>query len=551
MAVNVPTIADTPDLTHSDNFDAVRAELSRLFEHKLFKDTTRMKRFLGYIVEEAIQGRADRLKGYTIGLEVFDRPESFDPQADTIVRVQAGQLRRRLDLYYADAGKTSPVRILVPKGRYAPIFEFRQQAPLTEDKKADELVPVAANDPRPSIAVLSLDDLTLPGEGAYFAAGLTAEIVNALVQFRGLRVVTLTPTVASRLNAITTRETGQRAGADFVLSGNVRRDGEIFRVMLNLIRAETGEHIFSRIYDREFTPGSLFSLQEEIASYTAASIAAPFGAVNRYNRRMQSGRKNSPDAVKAALSYHNLRLSPTRSGAEELLEDFKRITDKEDRFSTGWAMRALLNTFLVSQTFPIRDAKAHLEDAEKAGKMAVKIDSENALGHFSLYMTHYLRGEFDHAAENIERALSLNPNDYWMLAYYGVGLAMRGEVRRAINMQEAAKKLVGHAPVWFHMPQAIQDYLTGDYDAVIAWLPEDTILAPQFVQLLGVASLALSGRKDSVDALVKAMKAETPNLEAEIGQSFLYWHMHPALNDKLIAGLAAAGLDIMPPSAPT
>ena len=71
--------------------------------------------FLRYIVEETLAGRADKIIGYTIGVDVFGRPESFDPSVDTIVRVEAGRLRRSLDQYYREAGANDPVEIVVPR----------------------------------------------------------------------------------------------------------------------------------------------------------------------------------------------------------------------------------------------------------------------------------------------------------------------------------------------------------------------------------------------------------------------------------------------------
>jgi len=56
--------------------------------------TTRLREFLRFVVNEGLEGRADNLKAYTIGIEVFDRPDNFDPITDTIVRVNAGKLRR-------------------------------------------------------------------------------------------------------------------------------------------------------------------------------------------------------------------------------------------------------------------------------------------------------------------------------------------------------------------------------------------------------------------------------------------------------------------------
>ena len=249
-----------------------------------------MKRFLRFVVEETLEGRGDLIKGYVIAVEVFDCPDDFDPQADTIVRVQAGQLRRKLGLYYADNGHSSLVKISILKVRYAPAFDFRQ------NPRLDEIVePIAlaseglnqTNDPRPSLAVMSLEDLYSHQleNSDYFAEGLSAEIVNALVQFRSLRIVTLTSTVSAKIIQKSIKDICQETGADFVLSGSVRRDGDAFRITVNLIRCETGEHIFSLVFNREHKSGCLFALQEEVASYTAVEVAAPSGAVNRYNRR--------------------------------------------------------------------------------------------------------------------------------------------------------------------------------------------------------------------------------------------------------------------------
>ncbi|MGH8727243.1 MAG: hypothetical protein ACREV9_03580 [Burkholderiales bacterium] len=85
----------------------------------LFAQAERQKRFLDYLVTETLAGRAEKLKGYTIGLEVFDRDASFDPAIDAIVRVQAAQLRAKLREYYESEGRDEAIRFELPKGAYA------------------------------------------------------------------------------------------------------------------------------------------------------------------------------------------------------------------------------------------------------------------------------------------------------------------------------------------------------------------------------------------------------------------------------------------------
>src|SRR5215472_7642722 len=112
--------------------DAVRSEVSRILSSPEFQRSERLRCFLAYVVEETLAGRGDRLKEYTIALAVFDRP-SYDPDVDSIVRVQARKLRCRLDEYYETAGCTDAVRIKMLKGSYLPTIELREVGVHTDD----------------------------------------------------------------------------------------------------------------------------------------------------------------------------------------------------------------------------------------------------------------------------------------------------------------------------------------------------------------------------------------------------------------------------------
>ena len=107
----------------------VRAALQRVLASAPFASADRAKTFLTYIVDETLAGRADRLKGYTIAIAVFERSEDFDAQADPLVRVEAGRLRRRLAEYYHGAGHGDPIHIGLPRGGYVPTFRHSSAAP--------------------------------------------------------------------------------------------------------------------------------------------------------------------------------------------------------------------------------------------------------------------------------------------------------------------------------------------------------------------------------------------------------------------------------------
>ena len=106
---------------------AARAEVERLLSSKGFANAGRLSRLLRYVVDKTLAGQADQLKEYAVGIEVFDRDDKYDPRLDSIVRVEAGRLRSRLDEYYNGEGRNAPLRITLPRGGYVAQFEARPE----------------------------------------------------------------------------------------------------------------------------------------------------------------------------------------------------------------------------------------------------------------------------------------------------------------------------------------------------------------------------------------------------------------------------------------
>jgi tetratricopeptide (TPR) repeat protein len=96
---------------------------------KPLSGSPRLRRFLEYVVRHTLAGEADYLKEYTIGVEVFDRGWRFDPRSDAIVRVEARQLRQKLEAFYRTEGTTDLVTIRLPKGSYVPVFDVHDGPP--------------------------------------------------------------------------------------------------------------------------------------------------------------------------------------------------------------------------------------------------------------------------------------------------------------------------------------------------------------------------------------------------------------------------------------
>ncbi len=103
--------------------DAVLAQLELLLAHPLFFQSKRYPVLLRFVVEQTLEGNADQVKERSIGMDVFNRPPGYDANADPVVRVTAGEIRKRLAQYYYDPAHSEEIRIELPTGSYVPVFQ--------------------------------------------------------------------------------------------------------------------------------------------------------------------------------------------------------------------------------------------------------------------------------------------------------------------------------------------------------------------------------------------------------------------------------------------
>src|SRR5690348_15458707 len=113
-----------PSLTaDSAHAETVRAELQSVLQSQAFTRSPGLSNLLSYLCEKVLSGESSHIKEYSIALDVFGRQESFDQDSDSIVRVQANRLRKRLSEFYASEGKQHKVHIAIPIGAYVPVLE--------------------------------------------------------------------------------------------------------------------------------------------------------------------------------------------------------------------------------------------------------------------------------------------------------------------------------------------------------------------------------------------------------------------------------------------
>jgi TolB-like protein len=247
--------------------EEVRDQLERMLASQPFATTPRLRTFLRYVVDRALAGEAGQLKEYAIGADVFERDAQYDPRIDSIVRVEAGRLRAKVDEYYSGEGVGDRVIVRIPRGGYVPLFEIREAAPPAPTPAsplgafrlrwpvAVLLLAIAAvpgialwgpaeqTPARPStglrVAVLPFTHYAAGGADDMLAARITDGVTTELARINVVGVVSRTTAVQLGGARKPLREIAELLGAARVIEGSVFSDGDLVRVRTRIVDGRT------------------------------------------------------------------------------------------------------------------------------------------------------------------------------------------------------------------------------------------------------------------------------------------------------------------------
>jgi TolB-like protein/tetratricopeptide (TPR) repeat protein len=403
--------------------EAVRRQLSQILKSKTFRQVDRLQRFLAYIVEETLSGRGDVLKEYPIGVDVFGKQSTFDPRMDPIVRVQARRLRIRLTTYYRDEGLSDEVVIELPKGGYSPIFRRIERA---VSKKA----PAPALLSRNTVMVLPFADHSADGDCGYFCSGLRHEIINALSNVDSIIMVSRDP-------ATDAGEGDDRPAAAIVISGSIRKSGDLLRITMHLSDAVRGCFIWSHSIDRRVE--SVFAIQEEVAQLVVSTVRDKLVA--------GTDRRGSKRQVEN-LAAHNMYLQGryhlnqrTEHGLTRAMHFFTKAIEEDPQMAEAYACLADAQNLLAHYGV-LAPADVWTKAASNAAQ-AVMLDGESVEARTSFAHIKSTQ-EWDWEGSELEfrRAISLDPKYATAHHWYAVScLTPQGRLEEALEELLTAQAL--------------------------------------------------------------------------------------------------------------
>jgi TolB-like protein/Tfp pilus assembly protein PilF len=278
-----------------------------------------------------------------------------------------------------------------------------------------------------SIAVLPFDNMSGNDEDAYFADGLSEELLNALTRVPGLRVAGRTSSFALRNASLDIPAIGDTLNVETVLEGSVRRAGGRVRVTAQLVDARDGFHIWSRDWEKELTAENVFEIQDEIATAVASAVGT--GDEPEVGSRARPGGSGAADLVPERVRtsdldtydlyltgrYHWASRDPER--LSEAVRLFEAALARDSSYAPAWVgLSAVYNALPWYTDYPVREAA---ERSKSAARRALELDPENAEALYTLATTLFeLDREWREASELYYRALDLDPQYSQGLTWY-------------------------------------------------------------------------------------------------------------------------------------
>lgn len=441
---------------------AVERQLERIFASAAFSSAPKMRALLRYLVEATLAGDHNRLKGYAIGVDVFERGTDFDPGTDPIVRVQAGRLRKLLEAYYHATGFNDAVRMEIPKGSYT--VEF-----VTNDEGGSQVAALVGPSPgtpadlppahigvgRPpfgrlgllaaaagflllvffgvrflvrqdglvtleptavarrevpvdaiSLAVLPFTNMSKDMANTRFGDGLADALITALSRVKSVAIASRTSAFQYR-EAIDLKKVGSNLGVRYVIEGGLQQESGTLRLNVQLVDTITGAHVWAQEYD--LPGGDSLAQQSEIVTTLAAELRPQL--FSAYKLAMQS----SPGLKASAWQLYMQSTWVPGEGRNSLAWEKERIALARKALELdpdlGQAHSVLAEKLSEIATIdPPSDTEAARKEAAFHARRAIDLAPTDADVRFNVSAHYWFSGRIPEAIDAIQRTLELDPN---------------------------------------------------------------------------------------------------------------------------------------------
>ncbi|RWC27702.1 MAG: hypothetical protein EOS70_29035 [Mesorhizobium sp.] len=579
---------------------AVRETLERLLASETFGRSERARKLLRYLVEREQAGEADKLKGFSIAMDVFGKDGDFDPSTDAVVRVQAGRLRELLQHYFANEGVAEPIRIAIPRGGYVPSYELNairlpaEPAP-KEHTEAAATLSGSLEEPRmaaPAVSLMSpvvrepAPSLLRHLQFFWLAIALVIAMLGVLILRQGSGALLAGSDAAPTIeNAVATGSIAPWAPIEtlpLVYIAVKTNSAEAARVAASLRAGLSGFDTVNFIgRDADGPPDpvtdAISFVFDVLPGPTAGDVTLELQSVatgrvllSRNLTAADSTPSTVEDSVAGILSsavpasgtiYNYIEQSGLQTGLTEclLLNDkyyldqgaktheaayrcLENLINRDAKSSLVYSELTTLHLEAATDHYAY-PAGATIEQAMSLARRAVQMGPTSPYAHRAYGYLNSRLGNSEESIRWMHKAYELNPYDLSMAAAYAYGLIFAGRYREGTPILAHAAETSSAHPTWWDYGLFVGQFMAGDMnkaalasDALQATPTKSHYLA---ARLIGAKA---TGRNQLANELADEMTVKFPKFTADPRATFVERRYPADLIDRLVEALRAAGL---------
>ncbi|MBT3533934.1 MAG: adenylate/guanylate cyclase domain-containing protein, partial [Rhodospirillaceae bacterium] len=362
------------------------------------------------------------------------------------------QVRDKIDYTFTDMGEREVKNIARPIRVWG--YRVDGEAILTDGQEtaatSASYVPGASHE-KPSIAVLPFVNMSHDPEQDFFTDGITEDILTELSRFRDLVVISRTSSFAMKGRDLSIPEVAKELDVRFVVEGSVRKAGNRIRVTVQLIDAETDQHVWADRYDRDLE--DIFDIQDELTQSIVAILPGRVEAATRERaERKPTGNMAAYEYLLTGKRLHHRSTPADNASAQEMLGKAIAL-DPQYAHAHAWKACTLAQSYAMGIA---EDVDATLAMIWKELEIALTLDENDSDVHRILAAWNLVNGDMDRVNLHQDRALSLNPNDDLIVVQKGEILTWMGQAEEGVDWILKAMRLNPYHPerFWSHLGRA-------------------------------------------------------------------------------------------------
>ena len=372
---------------------------------------------------------------------------------------------------------------------------------------------------QPAIAILPFLNQSDDSAHEYFADGLTQDIINGLGRFSALTVMSWNAVFPYKGKPANPQEVGRGLAVSYLVEGSVRQTGDRVTVIAQLVDTGQGRVLWSARFEEALA--DVFALQDDIVTRIVRVL--PIRVTQIEQNRVFAKPTENLAAYDYVLRARPALQHPTQANNVEARALLRRAIELDPNYAAAYA--ALAETYHIAASMGWAESPtAFLSRAEELAIKALSLDDSEVRAHIILGHIHLFHQRYNEAQAEIERAITINPNDAHGLAGRGNILLWLGQTDAAIGALEQAQRIDPDLNVIDRFALGLAYYLKRRYDAAIeqAEINLRTTAGANFSRILLAAAYAQDHRAGDAARVVTMIRRIDPTFDPqEFGTKFL------------------------------